>query len=95
MPSKRENDYIARHAQIRSKLLEMVKQSDRACFEVAKLASELGMDQRTVRAHLKIMEVDNCGLFIDSGEKAFCTKEGVALLASMLKLSEKPAEQKD
>jgi len=88
MRSKREQDYITRHAQIRNRLLELVKTSERACFEVAKLASELGMDQRTVRSHLKIMELDNCGLFVDPGEKSFCPKEGIALLAQMIKLNE-------
>jgi len=87
-----ERDYIAKHEQIRNKLLEMIKHSDRACFEVAKIAAELRMDQRTVRAHLKIMEVDNIGVFMDPSEKQFCTKEGITILANMLKLNE-PAQQ--
>ena len=64
------------------------------CFEVAKIAAEVGMDQRTVRAHLKIMEVDSCGLFIDPTEKQFCTKDGIALLANMMKLTGTDDEQK-
>ena len=92
MSSKHERDYIAKHQQIREKLLEMVSESERACFDVAQLASQLGMDIRTVRAHLKIMEVDAVGVFMDTGEKQFCTKEGVALLANILKLNEKAGE---
>ena len=92
MSSKHERDYIAKHQQIREKLLEMVSESERACFDVAQLASQLGMDIRTVRAHLKIMEVDAVGVFMDTGEKQFCTKEGIALLANILKLNEKAGE---
>jgi hypothetical protein len=92
MSNKRERDYIAKHEQIRNKLLELVSESERACFDVAQLASELRMDIRTVRAHLKIMEVDVVGVFMDPGEKQFCTKEGIAMLANMLKLKEKSVE---
>jgi len=92
MGSKRERDYLATHQKIRNKLIELVSESERACFDVAQLASQLGMDIRTVRAHLKIMEVDAVGVFMDPGEKQFCTKEGVAMLANMLKLNEKSVE---
>jgi hypothetical protein len=56
------------------------------------LASHLGMDTRTVKSHLKIMEVDAVGVFMDPDEKQFCTKEGVALLANILKLNNKDSE---
>jgi len=92
MTVKRERDYIVRHARIKDKLLEMIKESDYACFEVAKIASDLGMDQRTVRAHLRIMEVDSVGVFVDKDEKQFCTREGIAMLANMLKVNKKTSE---
>ena len=84
MNDKRLRGYVARHEQIRKKLIEMAKESEGECFSVAKIASELGMDQRTVRAHLKILEVDNAGVFVDADEKEFCTREGIALLAKRL-----------
>ncbi len=92
MSSKHEQDYIGKHQQIRNKLIKLVGESERACFDVAQLASELGMDIRTVRAHLKIMEVDAVGVFMDPSEKQFCTKEGIAVLANMLNLNEKSIE---
>ena len=92
MSSRYERDYIAKHQQIRNKLVELASESERACFDVSQLASKLGMDIRTVRAHLRIMEVDAVGVFMDPGEKQFCTKEGIALLANMLKLNEKASE---
>jgi len=73
-------------------MVEMVKENERACVDVSQLASKLGMDIRTVRAHLKIMEVDTVGVFMDPSEKQFCTKEGIALLSNMLKESEKAEE---
>jgi len=92
MSSKRERDYIATHQQIRNKMIEMVSKNERACFDVSQLASQLLMDIRTVRAHLKIMEVDSVGVFMDPSEKQFCTKEGIALLANILKLNEKASD---
>ena len=88
MKHKRERDYIARHEQIVNELTEMARESDSACFSVAKIASRLGMDQRTVKGHLKIIEVNNIGVFMDPEEKKFCTREGVALLAKRLGLNE-------
>ena len=92
MSSKHEQDYIAKHQQIRNKLIEMGSGSERACVDVAQLASQLRMDIRTIRSHLKIMEVDAVGVFIDPSEKQFCTKEGVALLANMLNLNKKAGD---
>ena len=92
MSSKSEQDYISKHQKIRDKLVEQARTSERACFDVAQLASEVKMDMRTVRAHLKIMEVDAIGVFMDAGQKQFCTKDGIALLANMLRVQEKSAE---
>jgi hypothetical protein len=92
MSSSSERDYIAKHQQIMNKLIELASESERACFDVAQLASQLRMDIRTVRAHLKIMEVDAIGVFMDPGEKQFCTKKGIALLANILKLNGKDVE---
>lgn len=60
----------------------MIEKNSRACVNVAQLASSLGVDQRTVKSHLKIMEVDEVGIFVDHTEKQFCTKEGITSLAS-------------
>ena len=94
MRGQYERDYVARHELIRNKLMEMAKECDCGCFPVPKIAAELGMDQRTVRAHLKIIEVHNAGVFVDRDEKEFCTKEGIILLADRLGLKEIAAEQK-
>ena len=83
-----ERDYVDRHEQIRNKLLQMAKECNCGCFPVSRIAAELGMDQRTVRAHLKITEIDNIGVFADPEAKEFCTKEGVILLARKMGLKE-------
>ena len=54
---------------------------------------QLGMDQRTVKAHLKIIEVDHAGVFADTAEKEFCTREGITLLAKKLGLIKTGDEQ--
>ena len=88
MGATRDRDYIDKHQQIKNKLLQMSKECNCGCFPVPKIACELGMDQRTVRAHLKIMEIHNIGVFVDPTEKEFCTKEGVILLAKRMGLKE-------
>ena len=88
MSGKRERDYIATHQHVKKKLVELASESEHACIDVTRLASSLGMDIRTVRSHLKIMEVDAVGVFMDSGLKQFCTKEGITLLNNMLKQRE-------
>jgi hypothetical protein len=92
MSNKSKRDYIAKHEKIRDKLIELSKTSEYACFSVARLASELKMDGRTVRAHLKIMEIDAMGAFLDDEQKQFCTKKGITLLANTLRAHEKDAK---
>jgi predicted transcriptional regulator len=92
MNNKRERDYITKHRQIRQKLVELTRENKHACVNVSRLASQVGMDVRTVRSHLRVMEMDALGVFIDPGEKEFCTKEGVSLLAKTLKLNDKASE---
>jgi DNA-binding transcriptional ArsR family regulator len=86
MGEKRERDYIARHEQIIKELAEMANGSESACFSVARIAARLGMDQRTVRAHLRIAEADRVGAFVDAEQKQFCTREGIIRLAKKLGL---------
>jgi DNA-binding transcriptional ArsR family regulator len=95
MNSKFDRAYVERHQQIRDRLIQMVKESKRGCFHVSEIATALGMDQRTVRAHLKILEIDNAGIFLDHKEKEFCTKEGLALLAEKIGLREEETEGQD
>jgi predicted transcriptional regulator len=93
MRSKYERDYVTRHVRIRNKLMELAKKRDCGCFSIPKVATELGMDQRTVRAHLKIIEINNGGVFLDPQEKEFCTKAGLLQLARRLGLKEIIADQ--
>jgi DNA-binding transcriptional ArsR family regulator len=92
MNKKNEQDYLSKHKQIRDKMIGLTKENERACVDVAQLASRLGMDKRTVRSHLKIMEVDAVGVFMDPDEKQFCTKAGIALLANILNQNERLSE---
>ena len=95
MNSKFDRAYVERHQQIRDRLIQMVKESKCGCFPVSKIAADLGMDQRTVRAHLKISEIDQAGVFLDARKKEFCTKEGLALLAERIGLIDEAAEGQD
>ena len=92
MGSRYNKDYVVRHEKIVSKPIELGVKDDLACLPVSRLASELGMDQRTVRTHLKIIEMHHAGVFVDGEEREFCTKEGIASLAKKLGLSESNTE---
>ena len=87
MSNNRQRDYLGRHKRIRDTLIETADTTGRGCVDVSQLACQLGMDVRTVRAHLEIMEVDSAGIFVDSAQKQFCTKKGITMLANALKLS--------
>ena len=89
MSENRPVNYLARHKRIRDELIKSVEGSERACIDVSRLASQLGMDIRTVRAHLEIMELNYIGVFMDPAKKQFCTKEGIMLLIEALKAGEK------
>ena len=95
MTNKSDRDYVTKHQQIRDKLLNMAKESSCGCFQVSRIAAELGMDQRTVRAHLKILEIDKAGIFLDAEAKEFCTREGLMLLAEKIGLREEAVEGQD
>ena len=88
MSEKVERGYITTHEKIVKELIEMTRESTSACFSVTKIAARLGMDQRTIRAHLKVIELDNIGVFVDTEQKEFCTKEGIIMLAKRLGLTD-------
>ena len=92
MNKNREQDYVAKHKKIRQNLAELTMESNRPCVDVHLLSSQVGMDIRTVRSHLRVMEVDMIGVFIDSSKKQFCTKEGISLLANILKMGKESGE---
>ena len=88
MSNTHEREYIDKHEQIMSKLLQMVEETGSGCISVHQIAVELGMDQRTVKSHLKIMEIHNAGVFADPNEKEFCTREGLVMLAKKIGLKD-------
>ena len=89
MNNSYKREYVVKHQKIRDKLIELSKTNDYSCFGVARLASELKMDLRTVRAHLEIMEIDAAGTFTDVEQKQFCTHNGVALFTDIIGSREK------
>jgi len=84
MNEKYDRYYVTKHERIMSKLREITETSNCGCVLVPRIAAELGMDQRTVKSHLKIIEVDKAGMFVDPDEKTFCTKDGITSLAERL-----------
>ena len=85
MSYQRKNNYNSKHKRINNFLVELKKYNYSACVSVYHMALMLRMDYRTVKSHLKVMETDGMGAFIDTREKVFCTKEGINRLAKKMK----------
>jgi hypothetical protein len=79
-------NYVIKHERIVNKLKELVAQREYGCVPVSMLAKQLKTDERTVRAHLRIMQIHGLGVFNDSREKEFCTPEGILQLAEKVGL---------
>ena len=58
----------------------MAKDGDYACLHVSKIVAELGMGQRTARAHLKTLEIERAGISLisESPRKRSLTLEKVS-----------------
>lgn len=93
MDSENVRDYVVRHKKIRDRLESEMKKCDCGCISVPGIAAALKMDERTVRSHLKIMEMDKVGAFLDPDGKAFCTKNGIINIAKDMGLEVKERDQ--
>ena len=69
--------WVKRHQRVKKFLDEY----DSPCISISTLAKELGMDPRTARAHLEVMQVDRVGAFTDDSKNVFCRKEVIAEFA--------------
>jgi len=84
--AKPNRNYVIKHERIVNKLKELVAHHEYACIPVSMLAKQLKTDERTVRAHLRIMQIHGLGVFNDPREKEFCTLEGILQLAGKVGL---------
>ena len=69
MSNNHQRNYLARHKSIRNTLIETVNDTRHGCIDISQLPYRLRMIIRTVRTHLKIMEID-CGLTLEEMEAA-------------------------
>jgi hypothetical protein len=79
-------DYVEKHRQVKEKVEEISSECECACILVRRLSEELKMDERTVKAHLEILEMHKAGTYLDSDRKVFCTTEGIKRIADKLDL---------
>lgn len=77
-------EYVEKHRQVKKKIEEI--SSECACIPTRRLSEELKMDERTVKAHLEILEMHKVGTYLDSNRKVFCTANGVKKIADKLGL---------
>ncbi len=80
-----EKEYVESHKRVKKKIEEKGTQSKRPCVSVGDIAEELGMDIRTLRAHLELMEIDEYGTYLDDKERYFCPMERIEEIAERLK----------
>jgi len=79
-------EYVEKHRQIKEKVDEISSRCKCACIPVRELSEELKMDERTVKAHLEILEMHKVGTYLDSNRKVFCTTNGIKKIAKKLGL---------
>jgi hypothetical protein len=73
-------EYLHTHRRIKNEIEEQMKNETRVCVNVNSLADKLGMDARTVKIHLDIMKIDDCGIYLDDKKTVFCPVVGVKRL---------------
>ena len=79
-------EYVEKHRQVKKKIEEISSECACACIPTRKLSEELKMDERTVKAHLEILEMHKVGTYLDPNRKVFCTANGVRKIADKLGL---------
>jgi hypothetical protein len=82
-------NYVSDHIRVLNKLAELTEDSNMTCISSFHLVKMFGLDYRTVKSRLKILELDGKGAFIDREERIFITEEGVSLLAKRLNKNNK------
>ena len=75
-------EWVKKHRLIK----EFLDQCSSSSVRVSDVAKKLGMDQRTARAHLEVMEIDGFGAFTEENKTTFCRREAIKQLA--IKFSE-------
>ena len=60
--------------QLHQKIIDTLKLMfvNDTCISISKLANKVSCDQRTVRRHLAIAEIDGLGYFADNSNKIYC-----------------------
>ncbi|MCK4481879.1 hypothetical protein KAU55_01540 [Candidatus Bathyarchaeota archaeon] len=89
---KPSREYVEKHRQVKEKVEEIISKCACACVPVRKLSEELKMDDRTVKAHLEILEMHKIGTYLDPDKKVFCTANGIKKIADKLDLKIKEKE---
>jgi len=79
-------EYVEKHRQVKEKVEQVSSKCACACIPVRRLSEELKMDDRTVKAHLEILEMHKIGTYLDEDKKVFCTANGIRKIAGKLDL---------
>ncbi len=60
--------------QVHQKIIDALKLMfiNDTCILISKLAKKVNCDQRTVRRHLVVAEIDGLGYFADNSNKIYC-----------------------
>jgi len=60
--------------QLHQKIIDTLKSMflNNTCISISELANEVNCDQRTIRRHLIIAEIDGLGHFADKDNKIYC-----------------------
>ena len=73
----RVKEYLQTHKKIKNKVISDTMAKARGCVSVRDIANELGIDPKTAKIHLDIMEIDEFGSYLDNKKSIFCSAEGI------------------
>ena len=80
MSDVRVKEYLQTHKKIKNVVREKTLNEVYCCVKVDDVANKLGIDPKTAKIHLDLMEIDEFGSYLDEDHEMFCSTEGIERL---------------
>lgn len=80
-----ERDWVGKHKNVHQ-AMELIHERGDFIIKPQEIANMLEMDVRTVTNQLTCCEIDEFGIFLDTGKKLFITKDRVIKIAKLMNI---------
>jgi predicted ArsR family transcriptional regulator len=78
-------DYLKTHEKVKNIVKKKAFDDAYCCVKVDDVANELGIDSKTAKVHLDLMEIDEFGSYVDREQEVFCSMDGIERLRNRFK----------